>query len=378
MLDPCPATRRRTARSRWRTRHWRRLDVAAAVAHLSAAVRRLTEDRDCRAAAMACVRLGEVLINFMGNTTAGKTWFLRAQRLIEDEPPCLEQGYAAEEPFVAEVDSRRRGARRGQRGGGGPRRRHLPRLERRAGVDPTAGQHHGERLRLGELSTPVRRGPRDHRAVAALGRGVGRTVDLAPSDRDTVHAEEGDDQDMAVFARDIDTASARPDAGWPHSSTDGQLPEAQCQDAELVVSELVTNALRHGLGDGSWSAPPSPTATCSGCRSPTRAEPPALQPVTRPDRRRRPAHRRPPGVRVGRGTLPGRQDRVGGPRQRLGLTAPSGSTTPRAPRRGRAPRCHRGGGPGAVAASGHAAATASRAASHSASATTFPSKSLLK
>ena len=28
-----------------------------------------------------------------------------------------------------------------------------------------------------------------------------------------------------------------------------QLPEAQRQDAELVISELVTNALRHGLGD---------------------------------------------------------------------------------------------------------------------------------
>ena len=81
-----------------------RLDVAAAVAHLSAAVRRLTEDRECRAAAMACVRLGDVLINFMGNATAGKAWFLRARRLVEDEPPCLEQGYAAVAAMGCDVD----------------------------------------------------------------------------------------------------------------------------------------------------------------------------------------------------------------------------------------------------------------------------------
>jgi anti-sigma regulatory factor (Ser/Thr protein kinase) len=73
-------------------------------------------------------------------------------------------------------------------------------------------------------------------------------VDLAPSDRDPVRAEEGDDQDMAVFARDIDTVGAarRWLAAFLHRR---QLPEAQRQDAELVISELVTNALRHGLGD---------------------------------------------------------------------------------------------------------------------------------
>jgi hypothetical protein len=53
---------------------------------------------------MACVRLGEVRINFMGNATAGKTWFLRARRLIEDEPPCLEQGYAAVAAMGCDVD----------------------------------------------------------------------------------------------------------------------------------------------------------------------------------------------------------------------------------------------------------------------------------
>jgi hypothetical protein len=81
-----------------------RLDVAAAVAHLSAAVRRLTEDRECRAAAMASVRLGDVMVNFMGNATAGKAWFVRARRLVEDEPLCLEQGYVAVAAMGCDVD----------------------------------------------------------------------------------------------------------------------------------------------------------------------------------------------------------------------------------------------------------------------------------
>ena len=73
-------------------------------------------------------------------------------------------------------------------------------------------------------------------------------MDLAPPDRDPVRAEEGDDQDMAVFARDIDTVGAA--RRWLAAFLHGRrLPEAQRQDAELVISELVTNALRHGLGD---------------------------------------------------------------------------------------------------------------------------------
>jgi anti-sigma regulatory factor (Ser/Thr protein kinase) len=73
-------------------------------------------------------------------------------------------------------------------------------------------------------------------------------MDLAPRDRDPVRAEEGDDQDMAVFARDIDTVRAA--RGWLAAFLHSRrLSEVQCQDAELVISELVTNALRHGLGD---------------------------------------------------------------------------------------------------------------------------------
>jgi anti-sigma regulatory factor (Ser/Thr protein kinase) len=73
-------------------------------------------------------------------------------------------------------------------------------------------------------------------------------VDLAPSDRDPVRAEGGDDQDMAVFARDIDTVRAA--RGWLAAFLHRRrVSETQRQDAELVISELVTNALRHGLGD---------------------------------------------------------------------------------------------------------------------------------
>ena len=38
-------------------------------------------------AAMACVRLGEVFANLMGNPTAGRAWFTRAQRLVATSPP---------------------------------------------------------------------------------------------------------------------------------------------------------------------------------------------------------------------------------------------------------------------------------------------------
>src|SRR6478735_7407897 len=70
-------------------------DIAAIVAHLSAAVRAFTAAGDNRQAAMACVRLGDVFANAMGNLTAGRAWFIRARRLIDDEQPCVEQGWVA-------------------------------------------------------------------------------------------------------------------------------------------------------------------------------------------------------------------------------------------------------------------------------------------
>jgi hypothetical protein len=47
-----------------------RLEIDAVVAHLSAAIRGFTAANESRAAAMACVRLGQVMANAMGNSTA--------------------------------------------------------------------------------------------------------------------------------------------------------------------------------------------------------------------------------------------------------------------------------------------------------------------
>lgn len=70
-------------------------DVDGAVAHLSAALRGFTAAGDVRRAAMACVQLGDVFGNAMGNLTAARAWFARATALLADEPPCVEQGWVA-------------------------------------------------------------------------------------------------------------------------------------------------------------------------------------------------------------------------------------------------------------------------------------------
>jgi tetratricopeptide (TPR) repeat protein len=82
---------------------WATRDVPAIVAHLSAAVRGFTEAGEARAAAMTCVRLGDVYSNMMGNVTAGRAWFARARRLVGDEPPCIEQGWVAVAEMGCEV-----------------------------------------------------------------------------------------------------------------------------------------------------------------------------------------------------------------------------------------------------------------------------------
>ncbi len=81
-----------------------RADVDAVVAHLSAAIRGFTAaDEKCQAA-LACVRLGETLATGMGNLTASRAWFARARRLVENEPPCLEQGWVAVAALGCDVD----------------------------------------------------------------------------------------------------------------------------------------------------------------------------------------------------------------------------------------------------------------------------------
>jgi tetratricopeptide (TPR) repeat protein len=70
-------------------------DVEGLITHLSAAVRGFTAAEQPRHAAMACVRLGDTMANTLGNQTAARAWFARAERLVADLPPCLEQGWVA-------------------------------------------------------------------------------------------------------------------------------------------------------------------------------------------------------------------------------------------------------------------------------------------
>lgn len=82
----------------------RAFDAEAAAAHLSAAIRTSTAAGDRRQAAMTCARLGDLYSTALGNPTAARAWFLRATRLIEDEPPCIEQGWVAVAAVGCDVD----------------------------------------------------------------------------------------------------------------------------------------------------------------------------------------------------------------------------------------------------------------------------------
>jgi tetratricopeptide (TPR) repeat protein len=79
-------------------------DVDGAVAHLSATIRDLTASGDNRGAAMACGRLGFLYAVALGNKVAARPWFARAVRLLEDEAPCVEQGWVAVAAMGCEVD----------------------------------------------------------------------------------------------------------------------------------------------------------------------------------------------------------------------------------------------------------------------------------
>jgi len=72
-----------------------RMDLDALIAHLSAAVRELTAAQQRKRAAMACVRLGQTYETALVNLTAARAWFARATRMLETEPPCIEQGWVA-------------------------------------------------------------------------------------------------------------------------------------------------------------------------------------------------------------------------------------------------------------------------------------------
>jgi tetratricopeptide (TPR) repeat protein len=53
---------------------------------------------------MACAQLGNVYANYLGNLTASRAWFTRARRLVDDQPPCLEQGWVAIAAMGCDVD----------------------------------------------------------------------------------------------------------------------------------------------------------------------------------------------------------------------------------------------------------------------------------
>jgi tetratricopeptide (TPR) repeat protein len=79
-------------------------DLEGGVAHLAAAVRDFSADGDVRAASMASARLADLYQNSLGNRTAARPWYARAIRLLEDQDPCVEQGWAAVAAMGCDVD----------------------------------------------------------------------------------------------------------------------------------------------------------------------------------------------------------------------------------------------------------------------------------
>lgn len=74
---------------------WAAGELDDVVVHLSAAVRAYGSEGDNRAAAMACARLGDLFHTYLGNKVAARPWFSRAERLVADGEPCIEQGWVA-------------------------------------------------------------------------------------------------------------------------------------------------------------------------------------------------------------------------------------------------------------------------------------------
>jgi len=63
--------------------------------HLQRAYRDFQSGGRPRRAAMAATALGRLYFDGLENQVVGRGWFARALRLLEREPPCVEQGYAA-------------------------------------------------------------------------------------------------------------------------------------------------------------------------------------------------------------------------------------------------------------------------------------------
>lgn len=75
-----------------------------AIVRFSSAVRAYHAAGDTRGEAMACARLGELFEGVLSNRVAARPWYERAWRLLEEEEPCVEQGWVAIAPMGCDVD----------------------------------------------------------------------------------------------------------------------------------------------------------------------------------------------------------------------------------------------------------------------------------
>lgn len=78
--------------------------IQVGIDELSVAMRGFIDAGDVRRSAVACARLGWAFESFVGNRTAAKVWFGRADRLLRDMPDCLEQGWVAIAGLGCDVD----------------------------------------------------------------------------------------------------------------------------------------------------------------------------------------------------------------------------------------------------------------------------------
>ena len=128
---------------------------------------------------------------------------------------------------------------------------------------------------------------------------------------DPVRTEESSDRSMAVFERETRSASGA--RTWLREFLHRTgIPEATQADAVLVVSELVTNALRHGLGQIVTRASVRRDGDVDVSVTDSGPEQPHLMEFD-PQRvgRGRPPRRRPGGLGVGGCSVPRRQDGLG-------------------------------------------------------------------
>jgi anti-sigma regulatory factor (Ser/Thr protein kinase) len=98
-----------------------------------------------------------------------------------------------------------------------------------------------------------------------------------PHRPDEVRADDRDDHAMAVLPRDRRSAVGARD--WLRDFLANRVPVARRQDALLVLSELATNALRHGLGEVVVRVQLEPDSTLQLSVTDSGNEMPELQPV---------------------------------------------------------------------------------------------------